>query len=160
MAANRKIEVEVKVKCSAEKFYSMMTRDALKLPRYAPQNIHNVQILSGEGEIRLGSVSVWDYVLDDKPSGVRTKTKTTAMDHKNMSVTFTVLDGYLSDDYTSFSNTLTITTPTQRDGNYNCLVKWSVQFQKANENVADPTYFMKMHEDFTKEMDANLLKEG
>ncbi|KAI3882770.1 hypothetical protein MKX03_015980 [Papaver bracteatum] len=160
MAANRKIEVEVKVKCFAENFYSMMTRDALKLPRYAPQNIHNVQILSGEGEIRLGSVSVWDYVLDNKPSGVRTKTKTTAMDHQNMSVTFTVLDGYLSDDYTSFSNTLTITTPTQRDGNYNCLVKWSVQFQKANENVADPTYFMKMHEDFTKEMDANFLKEG
>ncbi|RZC90293.1 hypothetical protein C5167_031005 [Papaver somniferum] len=160
MAANRKFEVEFKVKCSAEKFYSMMTRDVLKLPRYAPQNIHNVQVVSGEGELRLGSVSVWDYVLDNKPFGVRTRAKITAMDHQNMSLTFTVVDGYLSDDYTSFSNTLTITTPTQRDGNYNCLVKWSVQFQKANDNVPDPTYYMKMQEDLTKELDANLLKEG
>ncbi|KAI3925235.1 hypothetical protein MKW92_015031 [Papaver armeniacum] len=160
MDANRKIEVEFKVKCSAEKFYSMMTRDVLKLPRYAPQNIHNVQVLSGEGELRLGSVSVWDYVLDNKPSGVRTRAKITAMDHQNMSLTFTILDGYLMDDYTSFVSTLTTTTPTQRDGNYNCLVKWSVQYQKANDNVADSTYFMKMLDDFTKELDTNLLKEA
>ncbi|RZC72328.1 hypothetical protein C5167_035507 [Papaver somniferum] len=125
MAANRKIEVEFKVKCSAEKFYSMMTRDALKLPKYVPRIIHNVQVVSGE---------------DNKPFGVRMRAKITAMDHQNMSLTFTVVDGYLSDDYTSFSNTLTITTPTQRDGNYNCVVKWS--------------------EDLTKELDANLLKEG
>ncbi|KAI3897904.1 hypothetical protein MKX03_034275 [Papaver bracteatum] len=160
MTANHKFEVEFKVKCSAEKFYSMMTRNVLKLPTYAPQKIHNVQVLSGEGELRLGSVSVWDYVLDNKPSGVRTQAKVTAMDHQNMSLTFTVVDGYLTDDYTSFANTLTATTPTQRDGNYSCLVKWSVQYQKANDNVADPTYFMKMLEDFTKELDTNLLKEG
>ncbi|RZC72332.1 hypothetical protein C5167_035475 [Papaver somniferum] len=96
----------------------------------------------------------------NKPSGVRTRAKVTAMDHQNMSFTFTVIDGYLSDDYTSFTNTLTATTPTQRDGNYNCLVKWSVLYQKANENVLDPTYFVKMLEDFTKELDANLLKEA
>ncbi|KAI3902721.1 hypothetical protein MKW92_010526 [Papaver armeniacum] len=160
MAANRKFEVEFKVKCSAEKFYSMMTRDALKLPKYAPRIIHNVQVVSGEGELRLGSVSVWDYVLDNKPSGVRTGAKITAMDHQNMSLTFTILDGYLTDDYTSFTSTLTTTTPTQRDGNYNCLVKWSVQYQKANDNVADPTYFMKMLDDLTKELDTNLLREG
>ncbi|KAI3902724.1 hypothetical protein MKW92_010529 [Papaver armeniacum] len=160
MAANRKFEVEFKVKCSAEKFYSMITRDALKLPKYAPRIIHNVQVVSGEGEPRLGSVSVWDYVLDNKHSGVSTRAKITAMDPQNMSVTFTHLDGYLSDDYTSFSNTLTVTTPTQRDGNYNCLVKWCVQYQKANDNVADSTYFMKMLEDFTKELDTNLLKEA
>ncbi|KAI3901946.1 hypothetical protein MKW92_014689 [Papaver armeniacum] len=160
MAENRKFEVEFKVKCSAEKFYSMMTRDALKLPKYVPRIIHNVQVVSGEGELRLGSVSVWDYVLDNKPSGVRTRAKITAMDHQNLSFTSTIIDGYLSDDYASFSNTLTITTPTQRDGNYNCLVKWSVQYQKANENVPDPTYYMKMLDDLTKELDANLLKEG
>ncbi|KAI3902720.1 hypothetical protein MKW92_010525 [Papaver armeniacum] len=160
MAANRKIEVEFKVKCPAEKFYSIMTRDALKIPKYAPRIIHNVQVVSGEGELSLGSVSVWDYVLDNKPSGVRTRAKITEMDHQNMSLTFTILDGYLTDDYTSFAGTLTTTTPTQRDGNYNCLVKWSVQYQKANDNVADPTYFMKMLDDLTKELDTNLLKEG
>ncbi|RZC86228.1 hypothetical protein C5167_007416 [Papaver somniferum] len=158
MAEIRKLEVECKAKCSAGKFYAMMTRDALKLPKYTPQTVHKVQVFPGDGEVRVGSVYVWDYLLDDKPSAVMTKVKVTAVDHKNMSITFTVTEGLLKDDYTSFANTLT-TTPAHSDGNYNCLVKWSAQYQKANEDVPDPTYFMKMLEDFTKELDTNLLKE-
>ncbi|KAI3932959.1 hypothetical protein MKW98_029192 [Papaver atlanticum] len=77
---------------------------------------------------------------------------------KNMSLTFTVTEGNLKDDYTSFANTRT-TTPAHSEENYNCLVKWSAQYQKANEDVPDPTYFMKILEDFTKELDTNLLKE-
>ncbi|RZC92816.1 hypothetical protein C5167_028076 [Papaver somniferum] len=157
MAEISKLEVECKAKCSAVKFFSMMTRDALKLPKYAPHTIHNVQVLPGDGEVRAGSVYIWVYKLDNKPSAVTTKVKVTALDHKNLSLTFTVTEGYLTDDYTSFSNTLTTTT--QRDGNYNCLVKWSAQYQKANKDVPDPTYVMKMLEDFTKELDTNLLKE-
>ncbi|RZC92809.1 hypothetical protein C5167_028068 [Papaver somniferum] len=158
MAEIRKLEVECKAKCSAGKFYAMMTRDALKLPKYAPQTVHKVQVFPGDGEVRVGSVYVWEYLLDDKPSAVMTKVKVTAVDHKNMSITFTVTEGHLKDDYTSFANTLTI-TPAHSDGNYNCLGKWSAQYQKANEDVPDPTYFMKMLEDFTKELDTNLLKE-
>ncbi|XP_026442910.1 uncharacterized protein LOC113342653 isoform X2 [Papaver somniferum] len=121
MAEISKLEVECKAKCSAVKFFSMMTRDALKLPKYAPHTIHNVQVLPGDGEVRAGSVYIWVYKLDNKPSAVTTKVK--------------------------------------RDGNYNCLVKWSAQYQKANKDVPDPTYVMKMLEDFTKELDTNLLKE-
>ncbi|KAI3879989.1 hypothetical protein MKX03_020397 [Papaver bracteatum] len=75
-----------------------------------------------------------------------------------MSITFTVTEGHLKDDYTSFSTTITI-TPAHIDGNFNCLVKWSALYQKANEDVSDPTYFMKMLENFTKELDTNFLKE-
>ncbi|KAI3900796.1 hypothetical protein MKW92_045880 [Papaver armeniacum] len=76
-----------------------------------------------------------------------------------MSLTCTVFEGLLTEDYPSFANMLVI-TPTQRNGNNNCLVKWSVQYEKASEYVSDPIYFMKMLEDFTKELDANLLKEN
>ncbi|KAI3917094.1 hypothetical protein MKX01_003543 [Papaver californicum] len=120
--------------------------------------IHNVQVLPGDGEVRVGNVFVWDYVQDDKPSAVMTKEKITAVDHRNMSLTYTVFEGDLTNDYTSFASTLTI-TPTQKDGNYNCSVKRSVQYEKANEDVPNPTYFMKFLEDFTKEVDTNLLKE-
>ncbi|KAI3900301.1 hypothetical protein MKW92_010681 [Papaver armeniacum] len=144
MAQIHKLDVEYKAKCSAEKLYTMLTRDAPKLPNYAPQTINKCQVLPGDGEVRLGSIFVWDYI--------------TAVDHKNMSLTYTVFDGHLTDDYPSFANILVI-TPTQRNGNNNCLVKWSVEYEKANEDIPDPTYFMKMLEDFTKELDTNLLKE-
>ncbi|RZC86202.1 hypothetical protein C5167_007389 [Papaver somniferum] len=158
MAEIRKLEAECKAKCCAEKFYAMMTCDALKLQKYAPQTVHKVQVFPGNGEVRVGSVYVWDYVLDNKPSSVITKVRVTAVDHKNMSITFTVTEGHLKDDYTSFANTLTV-TPAHSEGNYNCLVKWSARYEKTNEDVPDPTNFMKMLEDFTKELDTNLLEE-
>ncbi|KAI3904201.1 hypothetical protein MKX01_030694 [Papaver californicum] len=158
MAQIHKLDVEYKAKCSAEKLYAMLTRDAPRIPKYAPQTIHDVQVLPGDGEVRLGSLFVWDYVLDDKPSTVMTKVKITAVDHNSMSLTYTVFEGHLTDDYTSFANILAI-TPTDRNGNNNCLVKWSVQYEKANEDVPDPTSFMKMLVDFTKELDTNLDKE-
>ncbi|KAI3900799.1 hypothetical protein MKW92_045883 [Papaver armeniacum] len=158
MAQIHKLEVQYKAKCSAEKLYTMLTRDAPKLPNYAPQTVNKCQVLPGDGEVRLGSIFVWDYVQGDKPSAVITKVKITAVDHKNMSLTYTVFEGHLTDDYPSFANILAI-TPTQRNGNNKCLVKWSVEYEKANEDIPDPTYFMKMLEDFTKELDTNLLKE-
>ncbi|KAI3926707.1 hypothetical protein MKX01_039837 [Papaver californicum] len=133
MAVIHKLEDEYKAEFSAEKFYAMMTRDAPKLPKYVPKMVHNVQVLPEDGEVRVGAVFVWDYVLGDKPGAVMTKVKVTAVDHINMSLNFTVIDGELTNGYTSFAITLT-TTP-QRDGNYNCLVKWSAQYQKANEDV-------------------------
>ncbi|KAI3870946.1 hypothetical protein MKX03_025134 [Papaver bracteatum] len=123
MAEIRKLEVECKAKCSGGKFYTTITRDALKLPKYAPQTVHKVQVISGDGEVRVGSVYVWDYLLDDKPSAIMTKVKVTAVDHKNMSLTFTVTEEHPKDDYTSFADTLT-TTPAHSERNYNCLVKW------------------------------------
>ncbi|RZC92815.1 hypothetical protein C5167_028075 [Papaver somniferum] len=158
MAQIHKLEVEVKAKCCAEKLYAVMTRDAPKLPKYAPQIVHDCQVVPGDCEVRVGSLFVWHYVQDDKPSGVKAKEKITAVDHKNMSLTYTVFEGDLKNDYASFATTLT-TTPTQKDGSYNCLVNWSVQYEKANADVPDPTYFMKLLEDFTKEVDTNLLKE-
>ncbi|KAI3932964.1 hypothetical protein MKW98_029197 [Papaver atlanticum] len=130
------VKVEVKAKCSAKKLFSVMTGGASKLSKYAPKTVQNVQVLPGDSEIRVGSVFVWDYILDG--SAVMAKEELTAVDHKNIRLTV---------------------TPTQRDGNHNCLVKWSFN-EKANEDVPDPTYINKWVEDFIKELDTNLLKEA
>ncbi|KAI3854956.1 hypothetical protein MKX03_009114 [Papaver bracteatum] len=133
-----------------------MTREINKLPKYAPKTMHNIQILPGNSEVGAGSIVVWDYVQGDKPSAVMEKVKITAMDHKNMSLTNKVLED-LRNCCTSFAITLAV-TPTHGDGNYKCLVKWSVQYQKANKDVPDPTYFMKVLEDLTMELEANLFE--
>ncbi|MCL7047350.1 hypothetical protein MKW94_002135, partial [Papaver nudicaule] len=62
MAQIHNLQVELKAKCSAEKLFAVLTRDAPKIPKYAPQMIHNVQVLPGDGDVRVGSIFVWDYV--------------------------------------------------------------------------------------------------
>ncbi|XP_026396536.1 MLP-like protein 43 [Papaver somniferum] len=158
MAEIHQLEVETKCKSSAERFYALMTRDAPKLPKYAPQTILNVQVFPRDGEVRGGSIFVWEYVPRDNPFVALSIEKVTAVDPKNLSITTTVLEGDLTNGYTSFVITLAI-TPTKRDGNYNFIVKWVVQYVKANEDVPDPTNFMIFLEEFTKELDNNLLKE-
>ncbi|KAI3853825.1 hypothetical protein MKX03_022500 [Papaver bracteatum] len=152
-------EFEFKAKCCAEKLYALMTRDAPKIPKYVPKIVHRVQVLPADGEVLVGSIFIWDYVQGDTPSAVTTKEKITAVDHKNKSITYTVFEGYLINDYPSFAFNLTI-TPLQRDANYKCLVKYSVKYEKANADVPDPTHLMKLLEDFSKELDTNLLKEA
>ncbi|KAI3853822.1 hypothetical protein MKX03_022497 [Papaver bracteatum] len=142
------VQVEVKAKCSAKKLFSVMTGGASKLSKYAPRTVQNVQVLPGDSEIRVGSVFVWDYILDG--SAVMAKEELTAVDHKNMSLTSTIFDGELTNHFKIFTRRFTA-TPTQRDGNYNCLVKWCVYYEKANEDVPDPTYINKWVEDFIKE---------
>ncbi|KAI3910339.1 hypothetical protein MKW92_000848 [Papaver armeniacum] len=158
MAEIHQLEVEIKCKSSAERFYALMTRDAPKLPKYAPQSILNVQVFPRDGEVRVGSIFVWEYVPSDKPYVALSIEKVTAIDPKNLSITTTVLEGDLRNDYTSFVITLAI-TPIKGDGNYDFIVKWVVRYEKANEDVPDPTNLMIFLEDFTKELDSNLLKE-
>ncbi|KAI3879353.1 hypothetical protein MKX03_011204 [Papaver bracteatum] len=120
-------------KCSEEKLFALITSDASKLPKYVPQMIHNVQVLHEDSEVRVGSVYVWDYVQEGKPSALREKEKITTVDHKNMSLSFTVFEGdHLTNYYNNFST---------------------------NEDVPDPTYINERVEDFTKELDTNSLKE-
>ncbi|XP_026442927.1 MLP-like protein 43 [Papaver somniferum] len=148
MAQIHNLEIECKARSCEEKLYVVLIRDVHMLPKYVPQLIHSIQVLPGDREVHVGTVLVSEYVQE----------KITAVDHKNMSVTSSILEGDLKNDYTSIGYTLTI-TPLQRDGNYNFLVRWSVYYEKANEDVPDPTYFMKLLEDLTKELDTNLLKE-
>ncbi|RZC86233.1 hypothetical protein C5167_007419 [Papaver somniferum] len=151
------VQVEVKAKCSAKKLFSVMTRGASKLSKYAPKTVQNVQVLPGDGEIGVGSVFVWNYILEG--SVVMAKEELTSVDHKNMSLTCTIFDGELTNHFKIFTRRFSV-TPTQRDANYNCLVKWSVHYEKLHEHVPDPTYVNKWVEDFIKELDTNLLKEA
>ncbi|KAI3915134.1 hypothetical protein MKW92_029152 [Papaver armeniacum] len=152
--------VEVKAKCSAKKLFAMMTRGASKFSKYAPKTVQNAQVGPGDGEIRVGSVLVWDYIIEGSSgSAIMAKEELTLVDHENMLLTSTVFDGELTNDFKKFTKRITM-IPTQGDGNYNCLVKWSVYYEKANEDVPDPTYIKKWVEDFIEEVDTNLLKEA
>ncbi|MCL7043159.1 hypothetical protein MKW94_028011, partial [Papaver nudicaule] len=63
MAQIHKLEGELVAKSHADKLYTMFTRGAPSLPKYIPQIIHSCQVLPDDGEIRLGSIFVWTYVI-------------------------------------------------------------------------------------------------
>ncbi|XP_026460244.1 major latex protein 146-like [Papaver somniferum] len=159
MAQIHKLEGELVAKCHVAKLYNMMTRGAPSLPQYLPHIIHKYQVLPEYGEIRLGSIFVWDYIIEGNSSTVTTKEKVTAVDHKNMSITYTVFEGDLTIGYPSFAITFHI-TPNLEGGSNKGTVKWSIEYEKENEHVPTPTPFMEFLEAFFKELDVKLLEES
>ncbi|XP_026441894.1 MLP-like protein 43 isoform X2 [Papaver somniferum] len=159
MAQIHKLEGEFVAKYHAAKLYNMMTSGAPSLPKYLPHIIHKCQVLPEYGEIRLGSVFVWDYIIEGNSSTVTTKEKVTAVDHKNMSITCTVFEGDLTIGYPSFALTLHV-TPILGGGSNKSTVKWSMEYEKENEHVPTPTPFLEFLETFFKELDVKLLEES
>ncbi|RZC94194.1 hypothetical protein C5167_021440 [Papaver somniferum] len=160
MAQIHKVEGQFVAKTHADKLYNMITRGAPTLPKYVPQLVHKCQVLPEEGEIRPGSIYVWDYAVGATEgilSPVRTKNKVIAVDHKNMSITQTMFEGHFTSDYPSFDVTIDV-TPIHGGGNNKTMVKWSFKYEKENEHVPAPTSFIKFFEVFFKELDAKMLE--
>ncbi|MCL7032026.1 hypothetical protein MKW94_018981 [Papaver nudicaule] len=98
-------------------------------------------------------------VTEGKSSVVMTKNKITAVDHENRKITHTVIEGDLAIGYPSFAAAFHI-TPIQGGGSNKSMVKWSVEYEKENEDVPAPTSFMKLMDGFFKELDAKLVEEA
>ncbi|KAI3876064.1 hypothetical protein MKW92_039144 [Papaver armeniacum] len=152
MAQIQKLEAVTEVKCCCpDKLYRMFTRDAPQLPKYLPNAFHSVEVI-GDGEVRLGTGFVWKTVPHGAGSAILTKQKITAVDNKNRSITYTVFEGDVMKDFNSLVRSGTT------DGT--SLVKWSVEYEKANEDVADPVGILKACEVATTEMNLHLLKKA
>ncbi|KAI3854149.1 hypothetical protein MKX03_022162 [Papaver bracteatum] len=158
MAQIQKLEVVTEVKCCPDKLYRMFTRDAPQLSKYLPNAFHSVEVI-GDGEVRLGTGFVWKGVPQHAGSEILTKQKITAVDNKNRSITYTVFEGDVMKDFNSFNFKLDI-TPKSGATDGTGLVKWSVEYEKANEDVVDPIEILKACEVATTEMNLHLLKKA
>ncbi|RZC47660.1 hypothetical protein C5167_040603 [Papaver somniferum] len=159
MARIQKLEAVTEVMCCPAKLYRMFTRDAPELPKYLPKAFHSVEVI-GDGEVCLGTGFVWKAVPHGAGSAILTKQKITAVDNKNRSITYTVLEGDVMKDFNSFSFKLDIITPKSGTTDGTSLVKWSVEYEKANEDVVDPIEILKACEVATTEMNIHLLKKA
>ncbi|MCL7039768.1 hypothetical protein MKW94_000217 [Papaver nudicaule] len=157
MAQIRKLESVYEIKCCADKFYQMCTRDAHQIPKYAPKTIKSVQVI-GEGEVRVGTGFVWQFVPVGGSTILTIKDTITAVDNKNRSITFTVMEGELMTVFKSFRVNLDV-TPKDGATDGTSLAKWSVEYEKAHEDVPDPVGVIKSCEEITTGLNLHLLKQ-
>ncbi|KAI3909515.1 hypothetical protein MKW92_049742 [Papaver armeniacum] len=159
MAQIQKLEVVHEAKCCPDKLYRMLTRDASQLSKYIPNLVESVEVTATkDGEVCIGTGFVWKFMPVGGPT-IMTKEKITAVDNKNRSITYTVMEGDVMGDFKSFNFNLDV-TPKSGATDGTSLVKWSVEYEKANEDVADPVGILKSIELMTTEMNLHLLKQA
>ncbi|CAN6549020.1 unnamed protein product [Malus baccata var. baccata] len=131
-----KLEVEVEVKSPAQKFWEALRDSTTVFPKAFPQDYKSIDVLEGDGKA-VGSVRLITYA---------------DVDEVGKAVAYKVIDGDLLKYYKSFKCVLTVTP--KGDGSS---VKWSSVFEKAHEQVPEPSIIKDFAVKNFQELDAYVL---
>ncbi|KAF8399302.1 hypothetical protein HHK36_015167 [Tetracentron sinense] len=146
-----KLEVDIEVKSSADKFWGSIRDSTTLFPKVFPELYKSIDVLEGDGKC-VGSVRLLKY-----PEGIsavtESKERIDAVDDANMKVAYHVIGGDLLKYYKHFKAFLHVTP--KGDGSF---VKWSCEFEKASEEVPDPHFIQEFAVSNFKDLDAYLLK--
>ncbi|XP_017220979.1 kirola-like [Daucus carota subsp. sativus] len=107
-----------------------------------------------EGEFgKVGSVITWKYTIDGKAKV--TKDRVEAIDEEDKSVTFKVIEGdLLRLSFKIF--VITVHVDTSGEDNF---VTWSLDYEKVDESVKDPTDYLDLVLRITKDIEAHHLSK-
>ncbi|KAI3992985.1 hypothetical protein MKX01_009728 [Papaver californicum] len=137
MAQIHKMGLEVaELKCSATKFYGYYKNNITQLVKFFPEICKSVQVTEVDG-LR--------HTLEESTEAVNDEIK---------SITWNFYGGELMNYYKSFGFKLVSVT---LKGEGCCSVKWSVEFEKANEDVLPPTAYINLLDKITRALPSRLL---
>ncbi|XP_059446961.1 MLP-like protein 28 [Corylus avellana] len=147
MAQITKMETETEIKCSANKFYEIFRSKVHLMPKICPNLVKDIQLLKGDWDSK-DSVKQWTYVAGNS-EGVKTSE---AIDEENKSITYKAIDGEIAKNYKVYKSTVQVTPK----GN-GSLVKWTIEYEKANEEVPTPDKYFDLVVNLSKAVESYLL---
>ncbi|KAJ8451662.1 hypothetical protein Cgig2_018296 [Carnegiea gigantea] len=151
MAAPGKLEVEVETQSNPDKFWTALLDSYKIFPEAFPDKFKSIEILEGDGKSP-GSVRLVKYA-EGLPLITMSKEKIETVDEANKTMTYSVIDGELISFYKTFKAQAAVVP--NGEGS---LVKWSCEFEKAQEDTPNPDLFKEFAVKTFHELDAYLLK--
>ncbi|KAF9587834.1 hypothetical protein IFM89_005838 [Coptis chinensis] len=137
-------------------------------PIIFPQTYKSAEVLKGHG-VSAGSVKFWNYVLPgetgdgwavarkirDGNSEVFTCTeKIEEVDDEKMLLVLNVYEGNVRNYYKLFIFKVQVTPGEERN-----MVKWTVEYEKENEDMPDPHDYMDLYSVENNKLDAYLVSK-
>ncbi|XP_059305164.1 MLP-like protein 423 isoform X1 [Lycium ferocissimum] len=148
MAQIHRIELQAEIKSSPEKLFNVYKNKTFLLPKISPHKLQSIKVLEGDGK-SVGSIRLWTYNMG---APVIAKDRIDAIDEKNNSMTFELIGGEVTKYFMNFKATIKVTN----EGNRNS-VNWSLEYEKANEDVPTPYSHLDYLVGVSREVDAYLL---
>ncbi|KAK4423444.1 MLP-like protein [Sesamum alatum] len=149
MAQLHKLQLQTQIRSSPDKIFDVYKNKTHLMPTISPDKLQSIQVLQGDGK-SVGSVRLWTYVMG---VAVIAKDKIVAVDEENKSITFELIGG----EVTKYFNVFRATFEARSEGDMN-MVKWSVEYEKASEDVPHPHSHLEFLVNLSREVDAFLLK--
>ncbi|PON94463.1 Bet v I type allergen [Trema orientale] len=154
MAQIEKLETQVDVKSSPERFYQTFVRKHYLLPKLCPNVLKDVQRINGEWD-SVGAVIQYSFVPEGNLSSHIDTLRVDAIDEKNKSIRYKVLDGSEAIKYYKTCS-FTIQAMEKSEGGGSS-AKASVEYEKQNEAIPPPTKYTQFAEAILKSVDGYLM---
>ncbi|PIA40417.1 hypothetical protein AQUCO_02500250v1 [Aquilegia coerulea] len=146
-----KLEVEVETKSSPDKLWGTIKETPTLFPKIFPDRYKSVEVLEGDGA-SVGSVLLMKY-HETTPGVTFSKERIDEADNANKSLAYTVIEGEILALYPTFNAKLQVVP--KGDGS---LVKWSLEYEKASEEVPEPTFIKEFATQTFTGLDAHIQK--
>ncbi|XP_060206246.1 kirola-like isoform X1 [Lycium barbarum] len=152
MGLKGKLVSQTELKGCKDLFHEMFRHKPHHLPNVAPNSIKAVDLHEGDWGT-VGSVVNWNYTLvDGKEEAV--KVVVDDINEEKRLVTFKACEGHLTEQYKAFKATVHI----ENEGENN-LVLWTIEYEKQNEDVPEPFYYLQLAVNLTKDVDAHHVNQ-
>ncbi|KAL0683124.1 hypothetical protein Bca4012_049972 [Brassica carinata] len=148
-----KLEIEVEIKASAEKFHHMFAERPHHIPKATPGHIKGCDLHEGEWG-KVGSIIVWNYVHDGEPKVAKDIIE--AVDQEKNLFKMRVIEGDLMKEYKNFVLTIQATPKHEGSGS---IVHWHIEYEKISEEVAHPETLIQLLTEMSQGIDEHLLTE-
>ncbi|XVF85374.1 hypothetical protein PTKIN_Ptkin17bG0112500 [Pterospermum kingtungense] len=149
MAQIAKMEVQTEIKSSADKFYDMFRNKRHLLAKICPQELKEGKLVRGDWK-SVGSVREWSYDAGGDTEAVKETIE--AIDDESKSITYSAIEGGMMKYYNTFKSTVNVTAAGEGS-----LVKWTLEYEKKNENIPDPIKYLDLVANLTRDIDAYLV---
>lgn len=152
-----KMSVEVEVKAPAKKIWEAL-RDFIHIyPQAFPGDYESVQVLEGDG-VAVGSVRLIHYGQAGSESVRVSKERIVEVDPGNKTFVYNVIGGDLLKYYKTFKAHVTV-VPKEKEEEGSSLVKWGCVYEKAHDEIPDPSAIMDFALKNFKDLEEYLAKQ-
>ncbi|KAL1346399.1 hypothetical protein HN51_020069 [Arachis hypogaea] len=152
MALTGKLSTESAIQSPASKFFDLLAKKLHHVQNVC-ERVHAGKLHEGDDWHSVGgSVKHWTYVIDGKV--ITSKETIESIDGQNKIVVFKLFDGDIDQRYKTFKIIFQVIENNNGSGS----AKWTVEYEKVNDDVEAPYGYMEYFDKCRKEMDAHLLQ--
>ncbi|XP_022979961.1 MLP-like protein 43 [Cucurbita maxima] len=145
-----RLETDVHIRASASKFHEIFHKRTHHISNVSTDKVHGVDLLEGEwGEV--GSIICWRYFHDGKARVAKERIE--AVDEENNSITFTVIEGDLTEKYKSFKFNIQC-IPKEKGS----VIHWVLEYEKLHDKIPDSHTMLQFCVEMSKDIDAHLME--
>ncbi|CAH1414571.1 unnamed protein product [Lactuca virosa] len=145
-----KISREVEIKCHRHLVFELYKHRPHDSSLVHPEKVEACHLISGQWGVP-GAVIQWHYYHDGKKETAKEIIE--EVDDELHKIVFKVIEGDILEVYNSFNFILTT-----KDVGDKKFVIWTIEFEKANASIPDPTSYLDLVCGIAGKMDSHFLK--